>query len=93
MYYIYILYSKTIDRYYVGHTNDVKRRLEEHNNPSRRNKFTAQTSDWILVLEILAGDTRSKAVKFERYIKKKKSRKYIEDLISSKGENLTNQVG
>ncbi|MCB8994752.1 MAG: GIY-YIG nuclease family protein [Bacteroidales bacterium] len=31
MFYIYILYSAKYDKYYVGHTDNVPRRLEEHN--------------------------------------------------------------
>ena len=31
MYYVYILYSERFDRFYIGHTNDLKRRLVEHN--------------------------------------------------------------
>ena len=34
MYYIYILYSKHKDRFYVGSTNNLKRRISEH----KRNK-------------------------------------------------------
>jgi len=88
LFYIYILYSKSIDRYYVGHSNDVARRFEEHINPSRKTKYTAKSSDWMLVLQIPAGKTRSEAVLLERYIKKQKSRKFLEDLINSKGEGL-----
>ncbi|RPH32934.1 MAG: GIY-YIG nuclease family protein [Bacteroidales bacterium] len=89
MFYIYILYSEALDRYYIGSTNDVARRLNEHNNPRRRTKYTAKSSDWRLVLENSAGKTRSEAVLLERYIKKQKSRKFIEDLINSKGEDLS----
>ena len=89
MFYVYILYSDALDRHYVGSTNDVSRRLGEHNNPRRKTKYTAKTSDWRLVLEIQAGKTRSEAVLLERYIKKQKSRKFIEDLIDSKGEDLS----
>jgi hypothetical protein len=31
MFYVYILYSESADRYYIGHTNDPERRLVEHN--------------------------------------------------------------
>jgi len=31
MFYIYILYSQNSDLYYVGYTDDVNRRLLEHN--------------------------------------------------------------
>ncbi|MDZ7796030.1 MAG: GIY-YIG nuclease family protein [Candidatus Marinimicrobia bacterium] len=32
MYYTYILYSKSTDRYYVGYTSDISRRSEKHNH-------------------------------------------------------------
>jgi len=35
MYYIYILYSPSSDKYYVGYTNDYNRRLLEHNEGVR----------------------------------------------------------
>ncbi len=89
MFYIYILYSDSLDRYYIGSTNDVTRRLSEHNNPIRKTKFTAKASDWRLVFQASAGATRSDAVLIERYIKKQKSRKYIEALISLNLDNLT----
>jgi len=79
MYYVYILYSKEIDRYYIGHSNDVQRRLQEHNHPRLRRKYSSQTSDWILVFQVSAGETRSDALKLERFIKRQKSRKYIEN--------------
>ncbi|MFH1402575.1 MAG: GIY-YIG nuclease family protein [Patescibacteria group bacterium] len=37
-YYIYVLKSKTDDSLYIGYTNDLKRRFEEHN--SGKNKST-----------------------------------------------------
>ena len=30
---VYILYSKSADKYYIGHTKDMTRRLAEHNDP------------------------------------------------------------
>ncbi|MFN4110747.1 MAG: GIY-YIG nuclease family protein [Ignavibacteria bacterium] len=30
-YYTYILYSGRTNRYYVGHTNDLERRMKYHN--------------------------------------------------------------
>ncbi len=82
MFYVYILYSDQIDRYYVGHTNDVARRLEEHNNPIRYSKYTAKSTGWKVVVVIPIGETRSEAAQVERYIKRQKSRKFIEQLIA-----------
>ena len=33
-FYTYVLLSAKDDEYYIGYTNDLKRRLEEHNLPS-----------------------------------------------------------
>ena len=32
MYFVYIIYSTKLDNYYVGTTDDVERRLNEHNS-------------------------------------------------------------
>ena len=47
MFYIYVLYSEKSDRYYVGHTNDVNRRLVEHNEISE-NSYTSKMRPWVL---------------------------------------------
>ncbi len=81
-FYVYIIYSLSADKYYVGYTIDLKKRLVEHN--SGISTFTAKFSDWLLkYAEVFA--SREEAMKREREIKKKKSRKYIEWLISSVG--------
>jgi putative endonuclease len=48
VYYIYILLSKRSGKYYIGLTSDVNRRLEEHNNPTVFNKYTAKHIPWEL---------------------------------------------
>jgi putative endonuclease len=71
----YILYSKIKDKFYVGHTNDLENRLHQHNT---RNNLG--TNDWCIVYNELFNN-RSDAMKREKEIKDKKSRKYIEWLI------------
>src|SRR5664280_1529752 len=46
VFYVYILYSPKSDRYYVGHTNDIDRRLEEHNHPREAFKYTSKHLPW-----------------------------------------------
>lgn len=84
MYYIYILYSETHDRYYVGYTSDVFRRLEEHNTNSRMT-YTHKFGPWKLKTYFEVGENRAAAMKIEKYIKKQKSRKLIERLINEPG--------
>lgn len=82
MFYIYIIYSKTLDKYYVGSCQNIEQRLKDHQNS--RSKFTKVAKDW----ELKYSETfltRSEACKRELQIKKMKSRKYIENLIITKG--------
>ncbi len=78
-YYVYILYSLSYDRYYIGHTNDIFRRVEEHNTNSRMT-YTHKYRPWKLKTHYEFG-SRSNAMKIEKYIKRMKSRKVIERLI------------
>ena len=79
-FYIYILYSSSLDQYYVGHTENVADRIFRHTNSG--SKSTKKAEDWILKYTE-EFDSRSKAMQRELEIKKKKSRKYIEWLINS----------
>ena len=76
----YIIYSKSINRYYVGYTSDIKERLKLHNTGHFGGRsFTRKTSDWELFL-IIPCKTITQAMFVESRIKKMKSRKYIENL-------------
>lgn len=83
MYHIYILYSVSANKYYVGHTDNIERRLFEHNNGMTR--FTSNmASDWkIMYTETF--ESRALAAKREREIKARKSRVYIQSLIANVG--------
>jgi putative endonuclease len=76
---VYIIYSQKLDRYYVGYTVDITKRLLEHN--SGFSTFTAKANDWVLKWS-KAFINRESAIQEEKRIKSKKSRKYIEWLIN-----------
>lgn len=79
-YSVYIIYSSKLDKYYVGYSEDVAVRLEEHN--SGISAFTSKATDWIIKYreEFVS---RELAHSRELEIKRKKSRKYVEWLIQS----------
>ena len=80
-FYVYILFSQKLNRYYIGYTSELSKRLQEHN--SGKSSFTSKADDWnILYTEEF--DARGEAHKRELEIKNKKSRKYIEWLIGNK---------
>jgi len=78
--YVYILYSKKIDKYYIGQTElNVLKRLEQHNTFYFKNSFTKSGIPWVLYFEI-ACNTRKQAIEIENHIKRMKSRKFMENL-------------
>jgi putative endonuclease len=85
MFYTYILWSEIKNIFYVGHTHDLNQRLEYHN--TGRSNFTKRGIPWELVY-FEEFQTKVEAVRREIEIKKRKSRKYIQKLIS---ENATVQ--
>ncbi len=81
-FYVYIIYSPGLDQYYVGHSEDLEDRIFRHTNSG--SKSTKKTNDWVIKYTEKFG-TRQEAMRREREIKNKKSKKYIEWLISSVG--------
>jgi putative endonuclease len=65
-YYVYILYSPSIDSYYKGQTSDIDDRLKRHNNGQE--KATKLGVPWTLVWRTKK-DTRGEALILERKLK------------------------
>ena len=81
MFTLYILYSSRLDKYYLGYTNDMSRRISEHNRI--KGKFTDAGIPWEVVYTETFS-TREEAAERESFIKGRKSRKYIKELISGR---------
>jgi putative endonuclease len=60
MHYLYIIYSKKIDHYYVGETMNLDKRLIEHNEGVFKGGFTRRSNDWGYSL-IISFSSKSKA--------------------------------
>ncbi len=82
-YFVYILYSKSADKYYIGHSPDPSKRLAEHNSYVDTKKFTAKHQPWIMMKQFPVSENRGQAIRIERYIKKQKCRKTIQQIIQS----------
>jgi putative endonuclease len=76
----YILYSETLQKFYIGETKNLEERLDFHKK-ALPHKFTAKAKDWEIYLVLLA-DNKEHAVNMERHIKKMKSSIYIRNLKS-----------
>ena len=79
MFYVYIIHSLTINKFYVGYCQNLEQRMNDHLNG--RSKFTKVAKDWILKYSE-EFETRTEAIQREMKIIKMKSRIYIEKLIN-----------
>ena len=69
-FFVYIIYSAKLDRYYTGYTTNIDKRLSEHN--SGISTYSSTASDWIIKWN-KAFDSRKEAMDEERRIKNKKA--------------------
>ncbi len=82
MFYVYVLYSSTIDRYYIGMTINIIRRLNEHN--SKKTPSTRIGIPWIVVHQEVF-ETRIEARSREKYLKSAAGRRWRKQNIRPRG--------
>ena len=80
--FLYVLFSKSKSKYYVGETHNINERLLGHNYHTYTNSFTKIANDWemILTFECL---NKTDALYLERFIKRMKSKVFIEKIIQN----------
>jgi len=79
MHFTYILFSKSLNKYYIGSTSDIQERIRKHN--SNHKGFTGKTNDWELVYTENFDSIQNARFR-EKQIKNWKSRIMIEKLIN-----------
>jgi putative endonuclease len=79
MFYTYILQSEKDGSFYIGYTQNLANRLEQHN--MARKGYTASRQPWVLVYHEAFG-SKSEAMKRERFLKAQKNRNFYEKLIT-----------
>ena len=78
MFYVYILLSERSKKTYVGQTEDLQRRIREHNTPDHNiAKFTSKhAGPWVLIHRE-EFQTRGEAMKREKWFKSGVGREWI----------------
>ena len=77
-YVVYILYSASKDKYYIGQTQDITDRMIRHNSGRSKSTKHGIPREIVYLKEF---DTRSEAMIWEKELKTKKSETFIEELI------------
>ncbi|MBU2539872.1 GIY-YIG nuclease family protein [Patescibacteria group bacterium] len=78
MYYVYVLKSDKNGRFYIGSTNNIQRRLLEHN--TGKSRYTKSTIPFRLIYKEIY-ETRKEAVKRERALKSGQGRQSLKDFV------------
>ncbi|WP_373398423.1 GIY-YIG nuclease family protein [Algoriphagus halophilus] len=78
LFFVYILYSGSKDRYYIGQTENLEERLFQQNSGYFKKSHTHGIKDWKVVHKI-SSLSRKQAVNIELHIKRARKRKYLED--------------
>ena len=78
---VYILFSVTKNKYYIGYTSNIEERIDRHNQKSKG--FTGSTNDWQLIYSEKY-ETKAQALAREKQIKNWKSRIKIEELVKNR---------
>ena len=82
--FVYAIYSEEADRYYIGETSDLDRRIKWHNIHEFESASTKNVSDWKLKWRMECA-TIEQGRRIEKFIKSMKSRKFIERLLADDG--------
>ncbi|MBI2438241.1 MAG: GIY-YIG nuclease family protein [Lentisphaerae bacterium] len=77
VFYVYILNSQKTGRYYVGSTQNIEKRVQEHNEG--KTPSTRSGVPWELV-RVGRFESRSEAIRQERRIKLRRISRYLESL-------------
>ena len=80
-YFVYILYSGSLDLYYIGSSENPEERLKRHLGLHRG--FTGKVKDWCIKYTEL-WESKTEALKRERQLKGWKNRTRIEDLVNKR---------
>jgi len=75
-YFTYILYSKTLDRFYIGQTDNLERRFNQH--ISGKGTYSSRADDWVIRFQTEFG-SRAAAVQLETSIKKRGAKRFLID--------------
>jgi putative endonuclease len=73
---VYILFSKSTQKYYTGSTQDLQNRLLEHN--SAETKSIRNGIPWEVIWQTQV-PSRAEALNLETKIKKRVAKRFIED--------------
>jgi len=82
MFTVYVLYSPSYNKIYIGFTSDLENRLRSHNIFASKG-WTVKYRPWILIYTEIF-ETKTEAMKREKQLKSAKGRNYIWQVVKDR---------
>ena len=80
MYDVYVIYNSAASKYYIGQTEDIARRLSEHNDHTYKSYTSRFPGEWKLIHKESVA-TRSEALQREKSLKTGRGREFVRSII------------
>jgi putative endonuclease len=82
MFTVYVLYSPSFNKIYIGYTSNLNNRFLSHNELATKG-HTIKFRPWVIVYSEEV-ETKTEAIKRERQLKSANGRKFVWDIIHEK---------
>lgn len=80
MYTIYAIYNKAHNKFYIGQTEDLERRLQLHNTKAFKGYTASFDGEWVVIYSEEV-NSRVEALKREKQLKSYQGRQFIKKFI------------
>lgn len=81
VYYVYAIYNKENDKYYIGQTKDLEERISLHNNKKFRASYTYRFGGTWELFYKEEFQTRGEALNREKQLKSYRGREFLKKYI------------
>ena len=88
-YFVSVIWSESLSKFYIGTTTDPERRIREHNEKTYKDSFTARGVPWKRFL-VIKCESSQQAYALERFIKRMKSTQFVRKLADD--QNLVKEI-
>lgn len=78
MFFVYVIYNKQVDKFYIGQTHDLFKRLEEHNKKFFKGFTSRFGGTWEIVYKEQCF-SRNEALAREKQLKSFQGRRFIKE--------------
>ncbi len=82
MFTVYVLYSPTFDKIYIGYTSNLEQRILSHNQLAKKG-YTVKYRPWV-VIHTEEYSSKADAMKREKQLKSNQGREFLWELIGKK---------